>query len=186
MALTSPQLATLKAFILATPALAAQPMNSDGAFAIARALNTAAAPAFTVWNPTASLDAVQEAVSWASLTPNDAPDGTATWTNRSLACQGKQKNLQMLLTRPSGTIRGDLSRTRTGLQDALTNVPSGTAGAPVDAGWLGATGARLALQRAATEGEKLFATGAGTTANPATMALVGDISISDVEAARAS
>lgn len=183
--MTPQQLQAIKTYIDSVPELAAQPSNSDGAFAIAEVLNALAAPAFVVWNPAAPLDRVQEAVMWANLTPADAPDATTVWTNRSLACQGKQFNLQMILTRPSATLRGDLSRVRNGLQDALTNVPSGAGGSPVDAGWIGASGARVALQRNAKVAEKLLATGAGTTATPATMTFEGGVTFQDVEQARA-
>lgn len=183
--LTSQQLATIKAYIDATPELAAKPLNSDGNFDIAQALNQLAAPAFVVWNEAAPLDAVQEAVKWASLTPTDAPDGTQTWGNRSLACQGKQFNLQMILTRPSGTLRGDLVRVRDGLQDALSGVPSGISGAAVDAGWLGATGVRVALQRSAKVAEKVLATGTGTQGSPANLTFIGDITPDEVGLARA-
>jgi hypothetical protein len=183
--LTPTQQATLRTFIDATPELAAQPNSPDGNYEVARLLNLAAVPAFVVWNPTAPLDKVQEAVTWANLTPTDAADSSQLWQNRSDVCQGKQFNLQMLLTRPSGTIRGDLSRVRTGLQDALTNVPSGTGGALQDAGWGGASGVRGALLRDALLVEKVFATGTGTSASPATMTYVGTISPSDVQQARA-
>ena len=49
MALTAPQLATLKADILSKPALSSQPMNSDGDSNIAKYYNGQAAPNFTVW-----------------------------------------------------------------------------------------------------------------------------------------
>lgn len=50
MALTVPQLSTLKAAIDADPVLAAKPLNSDGYFEIAAVLNTElAAPDFWVW-----------------------------------------------------------------------------------------------------------------------------------------
>lgn len=183
--LTPAEQTTLKAYIDADPELSAQPNTIDGSFAVAAALNAPASPAFVVWNPSAPLDRVQEAVTWANLTPSDAADSSQLWQNRSDMCQGKQFNLQMLLTRPSGTIRGDLSRVRTGLQDALTNVPSGTGGALQDAGWSGASGVRIALQRDALLVEKVFATGTGTSSSPATMTYVGTISPSDVQQARA-
>ena len=187
--LTESQLQAIKSHIDNTPELAAQPLTSDGAFAIAAVLNAAASPAFTVWNPTASIDQVQDAVKWANLTPADpvptsGADAIATWTARSLSCQGKQFNLQMLLTRPSGTIRGDLSLIRTALQDALSNVPSALGGGGQDAGW-SPNGVRLALQRTALLVEKILATGTGTAVSPATMSYVGTLTYQDVEQARA-
>lgn len=49
MALTSPQLATLKAYINSVPAWAALPNDSDSALQIAASLNAPASPAWVVW-----------------------------------------------------------------------------------------------------------------------------------------
>ena len=49
MALTTAQKTALKAAILADPVLSAFPQTSDGAYAIAAALNELASPAFVVW-----------------------------------------------------------------------------------------------------------------------------------------
>lgn len=180
MQLNSQQAATLMAYIQSVPALNAAPMNSDGAVFIADEMNKPASPAFVTWREEVTVEELHDAVKWASLTPSDAvptsgADTIAAWSARSLACQGKQFNLQMILQRPSGVINALRPGVRTGLQDALTGVPSGVGGAPVDAGWAGAGGVRLVLQRNATVFEKLFATGAGTTVTPATITLVGPV-----------
>ena len=63
--------------------------------------------------------------------------------------------------------------------------------AGIDAAWVG-TAAMLAVRatvythckRAATRAEKLFSSGTGTTASPATMAFEGYLTYADVSAAR--
>lgn len=179
--MTPQQLATLKADILADPVLSALPMNSDGAFDIAAAYNAFDA-AFMVYRTAMPTQEIFDQIVWANLTPSDTPDGTQLWMNRVLACQGKQFNIQTMLT---GRAALDVSRpnVRAGLQDALTQVPSGAGGAIRAAGWVGV---RDAMPRLARRVEKLFATGTGTIASPATMGYEGQLSYQDVEQARAS
>lgn len=178
--MTPTQLATLKAYIDATPELAAIPANLDGSYAVAAAMNLDASPAFTVWRTNVPVDEITNQIAWANLTPADAPDGTQAWANRSLACQGKQFNLQLIIA-GRALIPGNLANIRTGLQDALTGVPSGTGGATQAANWVGV---RDALKRNATVFEKVFAAGTGSFASPATMALEGPVSPGDVATAR--
>jgi hypothetical protein len=156
------------------------PHTSDGAIAIAAIYNADAAGPYTVWRSSISTDVVFDGVTWANFTPVDAPDATVIWTNRSLACQGKQFNLQTML---SGrlTIACGRSTIRAGLQDALTNLPSGVSGATLSAGWVAV---RDSFKRNASRFEKLFATGTGTFAAPADMVLEGPVSYQDVQQAR--
>jgi hypothetical protein len=79
--------------------------------------------------------------------------------------------------------------TRLGTFDASKlNIRSG-----IDATWVG-TAADLAVRamvythckRSATRGEKLFASGTGTTEAPATMGFEGDLTWQDVQSARTS
>ena len=70
--MTPAQLATLKAAILADPALAAYPAGSDGAFGLAAALNLPASPAYAVWAQVSS-DAVFDAISWDKFTQTMRP-----------------------------------------------------------------------------------------------------------------
>lgn len=185
MSLTSQQKATLKAFIDADPVMSALPQNSDGAFAIAASLNVVADPAYFAWRPVTPASEIMDAITWANLTPNDTADGTATFTNRALVCQAKQLNLQILLQGRESVATGK-SNVRSGLTDALTNVPSGANGAPVDAGWLGAGKVKTAITRTVTVFEQVFASGSGTTGTPSTLALEGPISYQDVQEARES
>lgn len=187
--LTPAQLATLKADILATPALApvlnAPASPIFGAFSLLTDYyNGPASPDFFVFRRDVPVDDVFDRVNWANMTPSPAPDTTQAWANRSLACQGKQFNLQTLLVGKT-TIDATKSSLRSGLQDALTDLPSGAAGALRQAGW---TQVQTILARLATRGEKLFANtsnGDGASAATAATARVeGAISIDDFIALR--
>lgn len=146
-----------------TAAFPAVPQNTAGAATVAEALNQVTSD-FWVWNLQTPVVSIFDAITWANLTPTDAPDGTAAWTNRSLMCQCKQINLQIILTGRE-YINASKVTIRAGLQDALTNVPSGAGGATVSAGWMAV---RNAMMKLATELEKVLSTGTGTTASPAT------------------
>jgi hypothetical protein len=186
MALTTAQLAALKAAILADNTLNTLPANSDGDFAIAAAFNLTATPTFTVWCNTVAADDIFNAVVWANLTPNDAPDTTQQWLNRAMACQAKQFNIQTMLAGRTTLFTGK-SNIRAGLQDALTNVPSGTGGALVAAGWTAVRDGPL--KRSARRIEALFADtsgGNGAFATPAALVFEGAISYQDVGSARSS
>lgn len=188
MALTQQQQTTLAAAILATPAWAAFPNNTDGNFSLANVLNLQATPAFWVWSKTASLVDIKNAIVWANLTPADVPDGTQQWANRSLQCQGKQFNLQLILPQSTGfgtTFDASNDNLRLGLQDALTGVRSGAGGVSQSAGW---TAVQQVLARRASEVEKLFADtilGSGATrATSATLVFTGTVDANDVQLAR--
>lgn len=178
--LTPAQQATLAADIQADGALNALPHNSDSSFEIARQYNLPASPDFYVWRSDASADAIYDKITWASLTPADAADNTATFTNRALICQAKQINLQIMLQGKT-TLNATKPNIRQGLTDALQNVPAGAGGALLDAGWFQV---KSVLYRKATRLEKLFATGTGTTGVPATMAIEGAISYPEIDQVR--
>lgn len=180
--LTSAQLVIIKAAIAADPVLNALPNTPDDAFTIAAAMNATASPDYFVWQTSTSTQVIFDSIIWANLTPSDAPDSTVDWHNRSLACQGKQFNLQTILT-GRDSINSSKANIRAGLQDALTSLPSGTAGASRQAGW---TAVQTAMQRKATRAEKLLATGTGTTASPATLGYEGQLSYQNILDARSS
>lgn len=198
MALSSAQKATLKAAIAANTTVPGGtsiynatpinqiPNNSDGNQAIAEWYNTTAVPDFFVWNSQAPIASVFDNVVWANLTPTDPPDGTQAWANRSLACQGKQFNLQTILIGAQGVINGTKANIRAGLQDALTSVPSAAGGTTQAAGWTNVRDKGLA--RKATRAEKLFADttgGNGSTGQTSAMPVLdGPLSAGDVDAAR--
>lgn len=176
MMLTTQQQNTLKTFIQADPTLNAFAPGADNAWAIADLLAVNANPAFQVWQSNTPASDIYDAVQWAAFTPSDAPDGTTLWANRSLACQGKQFNLQTLLSGRE-TISTGKANIRAGLQDALTGIPSGTNGAQSVGGW---PAVKLAIQRPANVLEKLFATGTGTSVNPATLVVEGRLYYQDI------
>lgn len=193
--LTSAQLTTLKNDIAAntnTPSdgsvyastpINQIPNNDDGNTAIAGWYSKVASPTFYVYRTNVPIDDIRDQINWSNMTPADAPDGTQTWLNRATAAQGKQFNLQLLLTSSTGTINAAKPNIRAGLTDALTNFPTGTGGALLSGGW--GTVRDNALARAALRIEKLFATGSGATAaTAATMAVEGAINLGVVSAAR--
>ena len=181
--MTPQQLATLKAFILADPVMSVQPQGGAGSNVVRDLLNAAASPAYFVWRSSTPADDVSDAITWASLTPVDTADGTATFTNRALACQAKQINLQIMLQGRTSVPTGK-SNFRAGLTDALLNVPAGAGGALLDAGWLGAGKVKAAITRQASVFEKIFATGTGSSGTPATLGVEGPVSGDDVQQAR--
>jgi hypothetical protein len=193
MNLTTAQLQTIKTDIAANSDLNAFPNTDDGNFAIAALYNALAAVAFFVYRTNIPVQDIFDQITWANLTPSDAPAATfdaagMAWQNRALACQAKQFNVQLLLQGQS-TVNAAKANVRAGLQDALTNVPSGASGALVSGGWVGVRD--NALARKATRLEKLFATtgvnhDGSTAAAAATMVVEGAIAGSDVSNARNS
>jgi hypothetical protein len=187
MSLTTAQLAALKADILADGTLAAKANNSDGNTDIAIAYNATAVPDFFVWRTDAPVRDIYDAITWANYTPNDAPDGTALFTNRALVIQTKQMNLQNML-QGRQSIDSSKVNIRAGLRDAVISIPSGTGGAAVAAG--GASGATVltACLRKATRAEKLFNTGNSSTGGVtgALFGFEGSLAYQDVQAARDS
>ena len=153
------QLQTLKAAILADPVLSAYPQNSDGSYAIAELLNKPADPTFIVWKTDVSIDEImRNGMDWARV------------DNLSV---GKARIWDWL---------GRLGV----INSSKTNVRAG-----IDAAWVG-TAADLAVRaaiyvhckRPATVLEKIFATGTGTDASPATMVVEETISYQTVDQAR--
>lgn len=175
------QLLVLKTDIAADQILGALPLNSDAAVAIADAYNQLANPAYAAWRTSISTSEVFNAIIWANLTPADAADATQLWMNRSLVCQGKQFNIQTMLTGRE-FIDPSKANIRAGLQDALTQIPSGPAGAMRAAGW---TTLQPLLSRNVTRFERLFVTGGnGTSAVPANLVVEGPLTYQEVMAAR--
>jgi hypothetical protein len=181
--LTPQQLAALKASVNGDPALAALPRDSDGATEVARVYNLPAVPAFTVWRDL-PMDTVQALHVAANMTPLGNPPTTPdltvqVWIARCVTCQGKQLNYQGLT---QGRSVAPMKRAgyRAAIQDCLTNVPAGTNGALLSAGWVEI---RDAAKSPATTAEKLFATGTGTTAAPADLTAEGPLTYQNVLAA---
>lgn len=180
MSLTITQLSALKSEILADSTLM-DAWNIGAVNQVAAAFNTVDST-YSVWRSFVPVPEVFDAILWANLTPTDAPDGSTAWTNRALACQGKQFNLQTILT-GRDSISGSKNNVRAGLQDALSNVPSGVGGSLVSGGW-GAV--KATLTRRATRGDKLFSSGLGTLTAPSVLGFEGNVTDTHVENAMRS
>lgn len=157
--MTPAQLATLKAEILADPALASQPMNSDGAYAIAEALNQPASPDFIVWKTDVSIDEImRNGMDWARV------DNLTVGKARIWDWLGRL-----------GVINAAKTNVRAGIDAAWVGTAADLA-------------VRAAIyvhcKRKATRVEKLLATGTGSDAAPATMTFEGSVSYQEVEQAR--
>lgn len=183
--LTTTQLATLKADILANADMNTQPSSNAGAFAIAALYNVASTT--DVWRTEASVSGITDAINWATFTPADAADNTATYTNRLLIIQTKQINLQSMLQGRT-TVDASKANLRAGLRDAVTGLPAGASGAAISAGGAGGITVLNAMTRKATRYEKLFATSTAQTGSVTANLLVveGAVSVDDIQAARES
>ena len=164
MALTTAQQTSLRNSVNADGTLNTLPHNSDSAQQIADVYNATDASNTSVWWTAADVNKIFDAITWANFTPNDAADSTVTYSNRSLNIQTKQMNLQNMLV-GRATVNAALVNFRAGIRDAVINLPSGTAGAPVSAG--GASGATVLTAcirpTTATKMEKLVSAGPSTT-----------------------
>ena len=159
---TATQKAAIKADIIANTDLNSIINNEDGAFAIAFLYNLPASPDFLVWNTNAAVKDIFDAITWANYTPTDAADNTATQTNRLLAVQTKQMNLQNML-QGRDSIDAGKANIRTGLRDAVIALPSGVGGASVSAGGASGVTVLTACTRKSTRLEKLLSTGSAQT-----------------------
>jgi hypothetical protein len=157
--LTTDQLQALKADILADPVLAAQPMNDDGHAAIRDAYNLIASPVWRVWRTSVSTAEVKDAVNWTE------------YIGRSV---GERSAFELMIANHV------INPARANVRQGISDIFSGTQGQVTRT-------ALLALaKRDATRAEKLFSTGTGSDAVPATMTFEGSLSYSDVSAARNS
>jgi len=172
--MTPQQRATLKAAVLASqdPAIAAA-ASARNDTELAKLLNLPST--FSVWRIDVPTSELIGAVKLASFTPADAPDDTMLYNNRCALCELKQNNIRMLFTRE--TITAQKPSTRQDLSDALTNVPAGTDGAAIDAGWLGAGRVKATITRLATVAEKVFATGTGSAGVPGDLGWEGTVDV---------
>jgi hypothetical protein len=173
MALTSQQLAAIKADILASPDLASQPANTDGDFEIARLYNLEASPAFYAWKTKLLRH---------DVTDKAGPSGTTfDWGTQSgnyiQRSQGERDCWREIW---NTSLSCDPSSPR--VREAFDNIFSGAgAGAVNNRAHILAMSRRLASRI-----EKLLATGTGSTASPATMGYEGPINYRDIGTARSS
>lgn len=158
-ALTTQQLQTLKTAINANPIWVAYPMTGDGYFDLAKVLNLQATPSFTVWKTNVSINAVGKAFNGTELA------GLTT---------GNQTRLQTLAL----YLASGVDPSNAGNRAFFDDVFSGAGGTNTRA-------ALLALwKRFATSFEKIYATGTGSDASPATLVVEGAVTASEVQAAR--
>lgn len=109
------------------------------------------------WRTEVPTKTVRAAITLSSYTPNDAADGTATFTNRALVAQNKQINLQLML-QGLDTIDASLPQARADLRDAVIKLPTGAAGALVSASGVSGVNVLTACTRFASVGELVVAT----------------------------
>jgi len=163
MALDPSLYPALKANILASPDLNSQPNTQDGAYEIARLYNLLASPTFTVWRSRVPYQEVADNTSVADL-------GNMTAANVSRYSTAMQIS-------PGGIV--PTSVRRAGFEDIF----GGAAGATTRAK-LGLAG--TVWMRSATRVEKVYATGTGTVASPASLVYEGAVNYQDVFYARNS
>jgi hypothetical protein len=164
--LTPAQLTTLKAHITASNDLNVLPNNSDGNTEIARLLNLPASPAFWVWKSSVNESEYTRQTS-------DVPT-TFSWPAYIARSQGERDAWARLFVGDGGADPSLAS-----VRQAFADIFSGTGIAATQRTHLTAIS-----RRTATRAEKLFATGTGSTAVPATMTFEGVITMSDVDSAR--
>lgn len=158
--LTPQQLTALKAHINADPVLVAFAPNSDGNSAIAALMNLPASPAFTVWKTAVDRNTIGK---------------TFVATALAAITAGNNDKLANF-----AAWNETVDPSRTDQRAFFDDVFSVAAGASTRAALL------ILWKRLATRAEKLFATGTGSDASPATMTFEGALSYPDVEAARNS
>lgn len=155
--LTAAQSQALKTSIAADPVLNALPNTADDAFTIAAAYNALASPTFWVWRT--------------SVPTKDVKLGIV-WTEYIGRSQGERDALTFMLS------NGFINAADTNIRQGIADVFSGPSG-------VGSRTNLIALaKRHATRAEKLFATGEGSEATPATMTAEGPLSHQEVLTAR--
>jgi hypothetical protein len=156
--MTPEQLSTLRADILATPELLTL-YNAGDRAGLADAYNAPASPAFFVYKTALSRHDI--------LTGTSADGTTFTWTGGAYITrsQGERDAFREMFN-STGTVNPAI----VSIQSAFNDIFSGTGGATNRAHITAMS------RRAASRVEKLFATGVGTTQNPATLGFEGDVS----------
>lgn len=159
--MTPSQLATLKAYILSVPELAAKPLNTDGDYEIAEIINRTAVPDYIVWKSNVSIDEImRNGMDWARV------DNLSIGKARIWDWLGKL-----------GTFDAGKVNVRAGIDAAWVGTAADLA-------------VRAAIyvhcKRPASVFEKVLATGLGTDVSPSTMGAEGPVSYPEVGAARRS
>lgn len=157
--LTTAQLQTLKTDIIADSTLNAQPNNSDGAFVIAAAYNATASPSFTVWKTSVPVNQVGQNFNGAELSGLTSLNNTRLQTLAAFFSSG-------------------VNPSKTDVRAFFDDIFSGAGGTTTRSQLL------ILWKRFATRSEKLFATGTGSDAVPATLIFEGSVTVQDVVNAR--
>jgi hypothetical protein len=157
MPLTTEQQTTLRNAILADPVLAALTPSADNAFAIAEAYKVISTPAFIVWRSNVTADEIGNA--WI---------GTDIDAMSALNMQ----RLQLLL---ASSLQGVFDMRRVDRRAGFEN-PFGT-----NQNNASRQAMRAVWKRSANRLEKLFATGTGSDAVPATMVVEGSIPYQEIQ-----
>lgn len=171
MALTTSQLTALKQAIEADAVLNAFPNNSDGAFAIAELLNQIASPDYWVW---------RTSVSRAGIYNDVSPDGTTwSWTTYKGQTVAEQNAWTQMFM-------GDTANfSKQNLRDGVAAIFSGSGAPATQRAHITAMG-----RKKATRIQKIFSSGNGLSATPATMDVTINetyqIQYTDIEQARNS
>lgn len=160
MALTTAQLQTLKADILADQALASKPMTSAGALEIVAAYKLAASPSWVVWK--------------SSLSRKESQADGFDWTQCDNLTTGQARIWEWIFD-SSGVMNPSEPGVRSGISECWKGTSAKVAVATFVLG---------KCKRDANRAEKLFSSGSGTTLSPATMGFEGSLSSDDVQQAR--
>ena len=185
MPLTAAQLATLKADILANTNAIPQGMANAGAFvgvqikdipndsgdgnlAVASWYNLNASPDYWVWRTSVAKGEYVNATS---------VDGTTfNWTGAGFITRSQgERDAWREMFNGTNTVNPSLAQVRQAFSDIFSGA---TAPAPANRTHMSAIS-----RRNAKNGEKLFATGAGSTVAPSVMGYEGNISLQDVNSA---
>jgi hypothetical protein len=183
MPLTPGQLNTLKTAILAETDPTFVGYRTEGSTGLmAQWFNQLASPAHPVWATGVDINAILDAIDFSQYTPNTTPlDATAAIsTARLLSIQTKQMNLQNM-TIGRDRLNCSRDRVREGLLDAVIDIPSGANGALRSAAGSGGIRVVNSMIRAATRGEKIFATTTDITGTVIAFNLGYEGSISDTD-----
>lgn len=168
MPLTDAQLPALKADISSDATLNAFPNTIDGAFEIAKAYNLTATPDFWVWRSSVTKSEYVQGV---------GPEGTTfTWVGNGFITRAAGE--QMAWAEIFNHVQA-CNPSLPNVRQAFTDIFSGTGNAATNR-----THMTAVSRRKATRGEKLYASGTGSTASPATMGFEGQITFQDVYKAR--
>ena len=163
--LTAAQLAVLKADMLANtdPDMTSE-RDAGSDAGVANWYNRTASPTFTVWRSSVGSSEILNAITWS---------GTGGMIARS---QGERDALALMLS------RGTVEPWRANIRQGFADVFSGAAQAAVDS----RSNVTAVCKRSATYIEKLFATGTGSDASPATLLFEGELRPETVSEARMS